>query len=48
VEFFQVVKANDFDDSGVRLLKQIFVYTDLNLPLNRIQVLFVYQDFQEV
>lgn len=48
MEFFKVVKANDFDDSGVRLLKQIFVYPDLDLPLNRIQVLFVYQGFQEV
>ena len=43
VEFLEVVKTDDFDDSAVSLLKKIFVYSNLNLLLNGIDVFLVYQ-----
>lgn len=46
MEFLEVVNTDDFDDSTVGLLKQISIYSDLDLLLNCIDVLFIYQAFQ--
>lgn len=43
VEFSEVVQADVLDDPAVRLLKKVFVYPDLDLVLNRLDVLYIDQ-----